>query len=40
MKFIERQMAKSNSIWDLQDALSEKMERLDDAMRGWGTAQL
>lgn len=40
MKFIERQMAKSNSIRDLQDALSEKMERLDDAMRGWDTAQL
>jgi hypothetical protein len=40
MRFIERQMAKSNSIWDLQDVLSEEWGRLDDAMRGWDTAQL
>jgi len=40
MKFVERQMAKSNSIWDLQDALSDEMERLDDAMKAWDTARL
>ena len=40
MKFVERQMAKSNSIWDLQDALSDEMERLDDAMKAWETARL
>jgi hypothetical protein len=40
MKFIGRQMAKSNSIWDLQDALSDEMERLDDAMKAWDTARL
>jgi len=40
MKFVERQMAKSNSIWDLQDALNDEMERLDDAMKAWDTARL
>jgi hypothetical protein len=40
MKFVERQMAKSNSIWDLQDALSDEMDRLDDAMKAWDAALL
>jgi hypothetical protein len=40
MKFVERQMAKSKSIWDLQDALNDEMERLDDAMKAWDTARL
>jgi len=40
MKFVERQLAKSNSIWDLQDALSDEIERLDDALRAWDNARL
>ena len=40
MKFVERQMVKSKSIWDLQDALNDEMERLDDAMKAWDTARL
>lgn len=40
MKFVERQMAKSNSIWDLQDAVSDEMLRLDDARKAWDTARL
>ena len=40
MKFVERQMAKSNSIWDLQDAVSDEMLRLDDASKAWDTARL
>ena len=40
MKFVERQMAKSNSIWDLQDAVTDEMERLDDEMKAWDTARL
>lgn len=40
MKFVEHQMAKSNSIWDLQDAVSDEMLRLDDARKAWDTARL
>src|SRR5215472_6787061 len=40
MKFVERQMAKSNSIWELQDAVSDEMLRLDDAGKAWDTARL
>jgi hypothetical protein len=40
MKFVEHQMAKSNSIWDLQDAVGDEMVRLDEAMKGWDTARL
>ena len=39
MKFVERQMAKSNSIRDLQDAVSDEMLRLDDARKAWDTAR-
>jgi hypothetical protein len=40
MKFVERQIAKSNSIWDLQDAVSDEMLRRDDARKAWDTARL
>ena len=40
MKFVERQMAKSNSIWDLQDAVSDEMLRLDDARKAWDTGRM
>ena len=39
MKFVERQMAKSSSIRDLQDAVSDEMLGLDDARKAWDTAR-
>ena len=40
MKFVERQMAKSNSLWDLQDVVCDEIVRRDEAMKGWDTARL